>query len=253
MQYQQVSQASPTTETAGSDIVTLINDYCDTDYTSYTPARKVLHVNVGYEKLIGKILEADGDWQWDDTNYTDLPRGTGTLVEGQETYSFSSEYLNIQMVEILDNASPAQYYKLKPLDSLDLGDQSPEEYFGITSSGNAQTGRPEYYDKLGDTLILYPAPTSSSVTLASGLRVWFQRTADLFTVSDTTQEPGIPSPYHYLLAVWASIPYNMKFHQDRVAWAKNEWNEGVENIITFFGKREKDKRKRITTKSVKHR
>lgn len=236
-------------ETNGQDLVSMINDFCDSDSTSYPIASKVRNANTGYEKLIGKILEADGDWQWDDTNYTDLPRGTGTLVEGQETYSFASEYLNIQMVEVLKDGSPDQWQKLKPLDSLDLGGLSPEEYFGQTSAGNPATGTPEYYDKLGDTIILYPAPTSSAVTLASGLRVWFQRTADLFTTTDTTQEPGIPSPYHHLIAVWASIPYCMKFKQDRVAWLQRQWDDGIANMLKFFGKREKDKRKIMTMAS----
>ena len=73
-------------ETAGNDIVSAINDFCDSDAINYPIAGKVRNANIGYETLIGKILEADGDWQWDDTNYTTLPRGTGTLVEGQETY-----------------------------------------------------------------------------------------------------------------------------------------------------------------------
>jgi len=235
-------------ETAGNDIVSAINDFCDSDAINYPIAGKVRNANIGYETLIGKILEADGDWQWDDTNYTTLPRGTGTLVEGQETYSFASEYLNIQMVEILDVSSPARYRKIDPIDSLDLGGLSPEEYFGITSGGDAQTGFPRYYDKVGDTIILYPAPTSTAVTLTAGIRVWFQRTADLFTITDTVQEPGIPSPYHVLLAYYASIPYCMKYKKDRVAWLEKKWDEGIANMLKFLGKREKDKRKIMTNK-----
>jgi len=239
-------------ETNGQDLVSMINDFCDSNATSYPIASKVRNGNTGYEKLIGKILEADGDWQWDDTNFTDLPRGTGTLVEGQETYSFASEYLNILMVEVLVDSSPDVFRKLKPLDSLDLGELSPEEYFGQESNGDPKKGMPEYYDKVGDTIILYPAPAATSVTLASGLRVWFQRTADLFTTTDTSQEPGIPSPYHHLIAVWASIPFNMKYHPERVPWLEKKWDEGIVNMLKFFGKREKDKRHIMTNKSINY-
>ena len=239
-------------ETNGQDLVSVINDLCDSDSISYPIASKVRNANIGYEKLIGKILEADGDWQWDDTNYSNLPRGTGTLVEGQETYSFSSEYLNIQMIEVLRDSSPDVWHKLKPLDSLDLGDMSPEEYFGQTSAGNPQTGTPEYYDKIGDTIILYPAPTATAVTLASGIRVWFQRTADLFTTTDTTQEPGIPSPYHVLLTYYASIPFCMKYKPERVAWLEKKWDDGIKDMLKFFGKREKDKRHVMTMKSINY-
>ena len=150
------------------------------------------------------------------------------------------------------DSSPDVWRKLKPIDSLDLGDLSPEEYFGQESNGDPKKGMPEYYDKVGDTIILYPAPAATSVTLASGLRVWFQRTADLFTTSDTTQEPGIPSPYHVLLAYYASIPYCAKYKKDRVAWLEKKWDEGIKNMLKFFGKREKDKRHVMTMKEIQY-
>lgn len=232
------------------DLVSEVRDLCDADSTSYPIAQITRRINSGYETLIAKILEADGDWQWDDTNYTTLPRGLGTLVEGQEVYSYASEYLNVQMVEILDVGSPAIYRKIKPIDSLDLGDLSPQEYFGKTSAGNPQTGFPEYYDKLGDTIILYPAPTATHVTLANGIRVWFQRTADLFTTTDTTQEPGLPSPFHVLLAYYAAIPYCAIYKKDRVAWLEKKWEDGVKDLMKHFGKREKDKKPKMTMLEV---
>ena len=129
MQYQQVSQATPTTETKGHDIVSLINSLCDTDYLSYVPADKVLNVNVFYEELVGEIINADGTWQYDDTNYTDHPRGRGTLVEGQEDYSFALEYLQIDAIEILNLNNV--YVRINPLDHQELKDLSPQEYFGV--------------------------------------------------------------------------------------------------------------------------
>jgi len=230
------------------DLVSEARDLVDANSVSYPIAAVTRRINEGYELLIGKILEADGTWQWDDTNYTTLPRGLGTLVEGQESYTFASEYLNIQMIEILDISSPAGFKKIKPIDSINLGDLSPEEYFGQTSAGNPATGFPQYYDKLGDTIILYPAPTSTAVTLASGIRIWFQRTADLFTTTDTTQEPGLPSPYHVLLAYYAAIPYAMSYKKDRVAWLETKWQEGIKDLLAHFGKREKDVRKIMTMK-----
>jgi len=51
---------------------------------------------------VALIITADGTWQYDDTNYTDLPIGTGTLVEAQQSYSFASEYLEIEIVKVKD-------------------------------------------------------------------------------------------------------------------------------------------------------
>ena len=138
----------------------------DADTTSYPAADLLRRVNSALEELVGDIINADGTFQYDDTNYSDSPVGTATLIEGQEAYSFASEYLQIEAIEILDTASPAVYYKLRAIDRNELGDLSTEQYFGLTSGGDPAKGKPEYFDLVGDTIRLYPAPAATAVTLA---------------------------------------------------------------------------------------
>lgn len=127
-----------------------IDRLCDSNDTSYTRQAKTSRVNNALEELVGKIILSDGAWQYDDTNYTTHPRGKGTLVEGQEDYSFAAEYLQIEAIEILDTNS--QYQRIKTLDHRELGGLSPQEYFGVKSNGNPQTGFPEYFDQQGDKI-----------------------------------------------------------------------------------------------------
>jgi len=230
---------------SSNGILDEINSLCSTDATSYPTADKVRRVNSAYEELIGDIINADGTWQYDDTNLTDQPIGSGNLVEGQEDYSFASEYLQIEQVEILDSNSPAVYHKIKPLDRSELGDMSTEEYFGVTGAGNPQTGFPEYFDQVGDTIRLYPAPTSASVTLTAGIKIYFKRTADLFTTADTTQEPGLPSTHHVLLAYMASVPYCAVYKQNLVPWLEKKIDSMKKTLIEHYAHREKAKRKMI--------
>lgn len=239
-------------ETVGQDIVSEINALCDSNSTSYPIADKVRRVNAALENLIGKLLGSDGTWQWDDTNYTTVPRGTGNLVEGQESYSFASEYLQIEHVDVLIDSSPDMWRRLKPLDREELGNLTTEEYFGLTSAGNPRTGTPEYFDIDGDSIRIFPAPTSTAVTLTAGLRISFRRTADLLTTTDTTQEPGLPSPYHITLAYMAAIPYCMVYKKDRVALYQLKVNEDIKDMLKFFGKREKSKRKIMTMKEISY-
>src|SRR3990167_2545658 len=251
MQYQQVDQTTPATETKGNDIVTVINDQCDSDYLSYPPANKVLNVNIAYEELVGDILNSDGTWQFDDDiNQTKLPRGTGTLVEGQESYTFASAYLEIDQIDILDTGSV--WRRLDSLDPSDLGGTTPEEYFGSTSS-TTKKGLPQYYDIQGSTIRLYPAPSSSDVTLSGGIRVLFRRSVDLFLVSDTTQIPALPSIYHYLLGYMASIPYCAKYKKDRVAWLEKKITEGKVKLIEHYTRREKGRDKILMAKKITFR
>jgi len=217
-----------------------IDALCDSDTTTYPVADKTRRVNIALETLVAKIINADGTWQFDDTNYTDTPVGTGTLIEGQSQYSFASEYLDIEWIKIKD--LNGNWVFIKPIDQSQVS--YPLEEFLTTD------GMPEFYDKEGDTIRLYPAPTATAVTLASGIKVKFKRTADLFEASDTIKEPGIPSPFHVLLAYMASVPFCMSYKKDRVALYEKKIDEMTNELIKFFGRREKDKRKIITMKSI---
>lgn len=239
------------TATPSISIIHELWSLVDADITAYPLNDAVRRINAAYEELIAMILNADGTWQYDDTNWTDSPVGTGTLVEGQESYSFASEYLEIEQIDIKD--VNGVWRKIQPLDSSELGPESWEEYFGVDSSSNPLKGMPEYYDKLGDTIRLGPAPTSTSVTLSNGLKVHFKRTADLFTISDTTQSPGLPSTHHVLLAYMAAIPYAMAYKQDRVGWLEKKSDAMKKTLLQHFGNREKDRRKKFGTKFVSFR
>src|SRR3990167_8472048 len=146
-------------------------DFLDADITSYPLAKVFRRFNMALEKLVGIAINTDGVFEYDDTNYTSLPVGTGTLVEGQESYSFASEYLKIKRVKVKD--TDLQWRLLKQIDQSDLqaSGMTIEEYFGLDSSGNPEKAFPTHYDILGDTIRLYPAPTSTSVTLTAGLKI----------------------------------------------------------------------------------
>ncbi len=224
---------------------------CDADITSYPLADVTRRFNIALEELVGMIINADGTWQFDDTNLTDAPRAKGTLVEGQEYYTFASDFLQIEAVDILDLNT--QYVRLYPYDPQDHEGQSPDEYWGVDSSGNPLTGIPECYDIKGDSIRLYPVPSATYCTLANGIRVSFKRTADLFTDTDTTQEPGLPSTHHALLAYMAAISHNEVYHPQRIARQEKKIDEMKKTLLVHYAFREKNRRGIITTKSRRFR
>jgi hypothetical protein len=220
-----------------------IDALCDSTITSYPLADKARRANSALETLIGKIINADGTWQFDDTNFTDLPVGTGTLVASQSAYTFADEFLDIENVKVKDKSG--HWNILTPLDQSQT--DTPLEDYLVTD------GMPEYYDKQGDTIRLYPAPSATYVTLASGLKVQFKRTGSLFTAADTTKEPGIASPYQILIAYMASIPYCMAYKKDRVPLYEKRVDDGIREMIKFYSSREKDRRKVMTTRQINYR
>ena len=231
-----------------------IDRLCDTDDNSYPRLDKTARVNDALEELVGKIITADGTWQYDDTNYTTVPRGTGNLVEGQQSYTFAAEYLEITSVEV-QITTAGIWTRLIDINKDDLEGRTTEEFFGITS-GNPTKGLPRYYSIEGDSIRLFPAPTSTAVTLSGGIRISFKRTAQLFTAaSDTsadTTEPGLPSPYHVLLSYMASVPHCITYKKDRVPLLEGRVLAMTKDLIAFFGHRERDRRKVMTMKEERY-
>lgn len=142
------------------------------------------------------------------------------------------------------------YKRIEPFDPEELGMSFDE--WANTTSGTPPNGFPEYYDKLGDSIRLDKSPIATYVTLASGLKVRFKRTASLFTavsttVADTT-EPGFASPFHIIIPYMASVPYCAIYKKDRVAWLLKEIGDNdpptglKREIIKHYSLREKDKR-----------
>jgi hypothetical protein len=174
-----------------------IDFLCDTNSTSYTTAAKIRNVNRWAYKAT--IAQANGNhrWQVDDTNLTTLPHLTTTLVDSQGDYTLPAGFLRVERVEVLDNNG--DYHQLKPIDHRDIR--------GAYTEYEETDGLPKEYDLVGNSLILFPAPAAASVTTAAGLRVHILREIDIFTTSDTTQEPGFPEPFHRILSFGAAYDY----------------------------------------------
>ena len=218
----------------------------DSDTTSYPAADLLRRINQAYEETVSLILNADGRWQFDDTNFTTFPIATTTLVAAQKDYAFDTAHLEIERVEIKDSGGIWQL--LEPIDNSQIGTAVDEAF--------KTDGLPLYYDKKGKSLILYPGPAEGSVTLAAGLKVYFKRTADIFTaaqVTTGTKVPGFVSTYHYILSYKAALPYAMAYKRSRVPLILAEIARMERGLKEHYGRREQDRRKRLEPAGISFR
>lgn len=213
------------------DHVSEIRDLCDANSTQYTIEAITRRFNLSLQELVGDIISADGVWQFDDTNYTDVPIGTINLDNGTQIYSFTDDLLQIEQIKIKD--INGRWSILHPIDPKDFKTIAIEEYFPTT-------GLPTHYDIFGDSIKLYPAPSSSNVTLTAGLRVHFKRKGSAFTTTDTTKSPGIPVPYENILDYMVAIPYCAKYKPERVPLYKRKVDEIKPKLIEHYVFRLKD-------------
>ncbi len=196
--------------------------------------------NDALDSIASDILDTDTRWQWDDTNYTDFPIGMLDLVDGQRDYTLDVSHLKILRVEAKDISG--NYYPLIPIDNQDLRDRgiSPTEFLETN-------GLPQYYDKIANSIMLYPQPATDQVTIANGLKVEFQRGAEYYETTDTDKEAGFVSLYHKLIPLMASYDYAVSNEMTNKAnFLLGKIEQERAKLRRFITKREKDERSFIS-------
>ena len=103
-------------------------------------------------------------------------------------------------------------------------------------------GLPEYYDKSGDSIFLYPPANFSQ---ANSLKAFFQRKADPFVLADTTKKPGFASHLHRFLSVCVASDWAVAKQHSKLNWLLTEKNRYIGMIKAFYSVRTKDQVKRL--------
>jgi hypothetical protein len=193
------------------------------------------NLNNALNMVASMIMSSDGRWQWDDNNNTDFPIATTNLVTTvgaeQQDYSFDVTFLKILRVEVQD--ADGNWHLLKPIDKEDIYNQSLTDFLKTA-------GLPKYYDKIGNSLFLYPKPLGTAVTSSLGLKVYYQRPPAYFTISDTDTVPGINSLFHKLVALIASRDYALDRGMANAKTLVERVVEGQEALTEFYTLRNKD-------------
>lgn len=223
--------------------------------SSYPIADLTRNANTALDIAASLILLADDKWDFDSTNATDFPIGSADLLSSQQDYEFDDDFLVIKAVEVAD--SNGTWRKLKPIDNLTLDEQQAISAFATTN------GIPEYYDKVGNSLFLYPAPNYNRRLVEesqAGLKVFFQRNIDYFTTTDTTKEPGFAKHLHkyvplycaYVYACAKELPKQNVLKQRLEFYEGNKLRGGNDDgaIMTHYRKRERDNQQQITSETI---
>jgi hypothetical protein len=217
------------------DIVSDIDFWAGSDSDSYPIAAKTRNANLSYDHVVTLILQADGRWEWDDTNATDLPIATATLTSGQQDYGIDTDHLKILRVAIKD--AQGRYYYLDPLD---------DRAIGSGELMDRDDGRPTAYKKVGNSIILDRAPT---YTATAGIKVYFQRNVSYFTTADEAKTPGFAEPYHRLLSLGAAADYCAVNDLDkRYEKIKDKIRDLEASLIAFYSQRSRDERPRLAVR-----
>lgn len=222
-----------------------IDFLCGTDSNSYPTNDKIRNLNQAYHDITRLIWDCDGNWEYDDSNKSDLPIATAPLVNGQQDYEIPTTAQRIERVEILDINN--NYQLLKPIDKHDIN-MALDEF-------RETDGMPQYYDMIGSSIFLYPAPSLSNVLTAEGLKLHFNRDVTEFSAAPVSSlaltSPGFATQFHRIL----SYSVALDFEEDagkRSLYLKRK-DELEKGLKSFYGKRHNLYKTRIKPRAYRYR
>lgn len=203
-----------------------------TNSTSVPAATTLILANNALERLENLVNNADNRWTFDDLNQTDLPIATTALVSGQQDYAMSTNFISIDRVEVMD--LNGNWLLLMPIGMHDIRFIALPQYL-------KGTGTPLQYDKLANSIFLYPIPNYSQ---AASLQVYYTRVPVYFTGTSTTV-PGINPLFHDLIPYWMAYEFAMANGKNNATqlWQAIQLKE--QSLYDFYGQRSRDERPRM--------
>ena len=208
------------------------------DTVSYTVKDLTRNINSWYRKANQWIWEATGTWEYDDANNTDIPIATTDLVDGQDNYELPTTAQRLDRIEVMN--SDGDYQKLEAIDKSQI-DVAMSEFAD-------EDGMPMYYDVIGRSIILYPTPDTTKVTLTNGLKAYFSRGIEEFAITSTSTEPGFDDNFHRLLSVGAAYDWSISKDIDntsRINSLAGQISAFKEEMQKFYGTRDRGMKARI--------
>lgn len=198
-------------------------------------------INEAYSRYAILALLSDNKWQWDDTNATDLPIAITNLVSGQQDYSFATDQVMIDQVEIKDSAGI--WHGLSEIDEKFFSNNN----ISLTQWLNSTVGGiPSEYQKVANSVFLNPTPNYNST---GGLKLRFKRGPLYFLSTDTTKKQGFTELHANYLADYATYKYSLSRGLPQASTFQGlvaEW-EGVK-IPEFYDKRSGEHSKVLVSK-----
>jgi hypothetical protein len=193
-------------------------------------------INDGYKSYTNIVMNIDGSWQIDDSNYTDYAIATTAIVAGQADYPFSANFIQILSIEI---QTPDGTWI--PLDEVDET-QFPQRHESMTNMYSV-SGIPTAFNRTANSLFLLSTPNYS---LSGGIKVKYQRPNSLFVYGDTGKEPGFSPTHHEYLSDYACDKYaGVRSMSNANTFANRVQKWELVTIPALYQRREKDIAKRI--------
>ena len=226
-----------------TDTLSLIDDICHTNSTTFATAKKTRYINLSVDRLLLLLFGegAGGTWVLDDSNHEDEPVMYANLVASTRTYNFTTGDNGDLMLDIYKvyakDSSDGVYKELTPVGF----DDAPL----TMDDGQDTEGVPTVYRKVGKGISLDLIPNYSST---NGLKLLVNREGTYFLTSDTTKKWGFTGLYHEYLVLSPSYMYARSNNLLNKNELKRDLMELESKIVKNLGQRDRDTKRRLIPK-----
>lgn len=217
-----------------------------TSYTTYKYARDANNALLDYQMI---ALDANGGWQFDDSNQAAAPVKAINIVSGTNNYSIlvddetsANQIIEVERVECAVDAAGTNYNVLTPYDEM-------AEASSITFNATL-SGIPFQYYIRDNRIYLYPKPNYATT---SGLKVWVSRTTTYFAGTDTTKVAGIPHSHQEYLVYRPAYLYSVKNLPQLANGYLNILLKIEDRIKKYYSRRDKNEHRLISTANISMR
>lgn len=217
-------------------IVDRITFYTSLDESIFQATDRLIAINNAYDKLHSIILDSQDEWDFDDSNNTELPIAKTDLLASTGMYAIPDTLYRLNKVEINYGAG---FVKALPLD-LNETSLSEDEILARASSATP------YYRIFGQTIQFYPTPTAE---VSGGIKLYYDRAITHFTSDEYTAgtvKPGLDQLWHDYIALQASLDGAIKFNLVNKGDLANTIADIEQRIRRYYGKKTTDRKTKLT-------
>lgn len=217
-----------------SGLIQDINFICSCDDYSYPIADKTRNINEELYNIGILMWQFSPSWHWDDANLTTHPILLTDLIDNKPDYTLETNIIHLERVSVKKKGGDWVDLKFVPFSRI------PSEF-------NKNKGLPSIYSIKGNSLFLFPPPSSNDVTLQKGLKIYITRIANdaKFVTTDTLKEPGFNPAFHRLLSLKASLMFLLSNDLERYNRVKLEYNELLNSFVEWLKLRQAPNREQV--------
>lgn len=200
-----------------------------TGQTNLQEVDAVRMLNLGLDHYTYLAITSDGNWQFDGSEQSDVPRATTTLSTGEVNLQLPTDLLAIAQVTIIN--SDGNKNVIRPYD------QNKRLY---PTPKSTDTGTPSAYDLEGRT-IYFNAYANEDYTV----EVKYSRKPVRLEVGNSTQVLGIPSIHMEYPTLFAATRVGMGLSDTTLVAYRDSLEKMEKEIRRYFDKRDEDTPKRL--------